>query len=218
MQNEMDIERAQGLTNSNGMKWVGKPLSLSYHSPLRSDDFVVEEDPFQHVTPPPAVRVNPPTEAQISFALSLLARKGGGHTEDSVRAMDRRSVSTLIDTLKKTPDAPKTVAATVTEGMYRNPATGDIFKVQVAHHGSGNLYAKRLVKLDEPKIKRSKEYSYEFEYAPGALKSILPEWKMTLEEAKEWGALYGACCNCGTVLTDEKSIAAGIGPICAGKF
>jgi hypothetical protein len=41
---------------------------------------------------------------------------------------------------------------------------------------------------------------------------------MTLDQAKAFGALYGACCNCGKTLTDERSIEAGIGPVCARKF
>jgi hypothetical protein len=44
------------------------------------------------------------------------------------------------------------------------------------------------------------------------------ETLMTLEDAKEFGRLYGMCCQCGATLTDEKSIEAGIGPVCAGKF
>ena len=100
-------------------------------------------------------------------------------------------------------------AAEVTEdGMYRTP-DGEIFKVQIAHHGSGNLYAKRLV------VGGGKG---RFEYEAGAIRKLRPEWKMTLEEAKEFGRLYGVCCNCAAVLTDEDSIAAGIGPVCATKF
>jgi hypothetical protein len=111
-----------------------------------------------------------------------------------------------------------TSTATVTQdGMYRDPDTGDIFKVQVAVHGSGNLYAKRLVELDEPKVMKTKTVSHEFVYEPGLLRRIKPEWRMTLEEAKAWGALYGTCCVCGATLTKEASIAAGIGPVCSGK-
>jgi hypothetical protein len=40
---------------------------------------------------------------------------------------------------------------------------------------------------------------------------------MTVEEAKAFGLLYGRCIVCGRTLTDEKSIADGIGPICAAK-
>jgi hypothetical protein len=41
---------------------------------------------------------------------------------------------------------------------------------------------------------------------------------MSLEDGKKYGKLYGVCCVCGRVLTDENSIQAGIGPVCANKF
>lgn len=99
--------------------------------------------------------------------------------------------------------APKVTAEPVTEGMYRI-ADGTVFKVQKAVHGSGNLYAKRLTEDG-------------FEYAPGAIRRLTLADKMTLDEAKAWGVLYGTCCVCGRTLTDETSIAQGIGPVCAGK-
>lgn len=109
---------------------------------------------------------------------------------------------------KATTPAP----ATITEdGMYQDPETGDVFKVQIAHHGSGNLYGKRLV-VEVPGEKGR------FEYEPGLLRRIRPEWKMTLDQATAFGRLYGVCCQCAAVLTDERSIAAGIGPVCARKF
>jgi Family of unknown function (DUF6011) len=39
-----------------------------------------------------------------------------------------------------------------------------------------------------------------------------------VEAAKRIGLLTGTCCVCGRSLTNEGSIEAGIGPICAGKF
>lgn len=39
-----------------------------------------------------------------------------------------------------------------------------------------------------------------------------------LATAQKYGKLSGSCCSCGRDLTDPESIAAGIGPICAGKF
>lgn len=104
------------------------------------------------------------------------------------------------------PEAKRNVSL---EGMHR--LDGEIYKVQVAVHGSGNEYAKLLVlQGDGDKGK--------FEYAPGAIRKLSPQTKMTLEEAKEFGRLYGVCCQCGATLTDENSIAEGIGPVCAGKF
>ena len=93
------------------------------------------------------------------------------------------------------------------DGMYRVPdgsVFGAVYKVQKAVHGSGRLYAKKL-------------HGTRFEYDPGAVFKIKPEHKMTLDEAKTFGKLYGVCCVCARTLTDEGSIAEGIGPICAGK-
>jgi len=95
-------------------------------------------------------------------------------------------------------------------GMYRNPLTEEIFKVQKAVHGSGHLYAKILIVHSEG--------SAEFEMASGMVRKIRLAWRMSIEEARKYGALYGVCVRCGRTLTDEYSIANGIGPICAGKI
>jgi hypothetical protein len=95
------------------------------------------------------------------------------------------------------------------DGMYKT-ADGTIWKVQRAVNGSGNLYAKRLV-VDEASRTGS------FEYAPGAITRLTAADKMSLEDAQAFGRLYGVCCVCGRTLTDESSIAAGIGPICSGR-
>lgn len=106
-----------------------------------------------------------------------------------------------------------------TEGVEIGPAEegmhqfgGVIFKVQRAVNGSGRLYAKALVEAP------GSDSGWTFEYAPGAIKNLSAATKLSLAEAKAFGALYGTCCVCGRTLTNEDSIAAGIGPICAGKF
>lgn len=117
------------------------------------------------------------------------------------------------------------------DGMYRNPETGEIFKVQMAVHGSGNLYAKQLFlglgdnggQTEEitriPLDATDKQvWTMDFRYVAGAIRKLDASWKMSLADAKEFGALYGVCCNCGRTLTDEGSIEAGIGPVCAGRF
>lgn len=95
----------------------------------------------------------------------------------------------------------------ITHGMYRKDDV--IYKVQKAVHGSGKLYAKVLV-VDGPG-------QGHFEYAPGAVTTLRIEHRMSPEEAAEFGRLYGICIVCGATLTDERSIEAGIGPICRGK-
>lgn len=98
------------------------------------------------------------------------------------------------------------------DGMYQT-SDGTIYKVQIAKNGSGNLYAKRLI-LDTDQ----RGTSARFEYAPGAIHNLYADQRMTTEQAAAFGALYGICCNCGRDLTDEDSIARGIGPICAKNF
>jgi len=101
------------------------------------------------------------------------------------------------------------------EGIYRK--SGTIYKVQIAHHGSGQAYAKRLVEtgVKDPKTGKNK---WRWEMARGFVFELRPEHALTRDQAAEFGKLYGVCCVCGTILTDEKSIEAGIGPICADKF
>lgn len=102
-------------------------------------------------------------------------------------------------------------------GMYRDPKTLEVFKVQVAVHGSGQLYAKRMFQLDEPKpLARGGMKVFDFVYARGAVNTIRPEWRLTLADAKEFGDLYGCCMRCGKTLTKETSIEHGMGDTCYG--
>lgn len=144
-----------------------------------------------------------------------------GHCRDyhgniaEVRECSRHTATHGMDAVRERgelfTDVPETVPAPrrepATEGMYR--LDGVIYKVQIAVHGSGKPYAKRLVQDGE---------RWSFEYAPGAMRKLGSRHLLTLEEAKEFGALYGTCCVCGRTLTNETSIEAGIGPICASKF
>lgn len=90
-------------------------------------------------------------------------------------------------------------------GMYQ--VDGVIYKVQRAVHGSGFLYAKRW-----------DEEAQGFEKETGAIRKIRASHRMTLEEAARFGQITNICGHCGRTLTDEDSIAAGIGPVCAGKY
>lgn len=191
---------------------------------------VTDDDPFADIeisyeapALPAAPVVFKASPAAINFAVDLLGHKLGLAPEEArtkVEAMDRREVSKLIDDLKGLRDKPQPGAVTE-DGMYRNPETGWIFKVQRAVHGSGNLYAKLLV-VDQAWERAEDgtvlvEGKAHFVYAPGAIKELRAEWRMTLEQRKGFGAMYGVCSDCGRTLTDEKSIAANIGPICARK-
>lgn len=159
------------------------------------------------------------TEKQINFLTKLLVERGGFETAPLLPPMTKKDASAKISELLDMPPVPKPSKPgkptddQVTEaGMYRDPSTGEIFKVQIAVHGSGKLYAKALVVEGE-----GHDADVYFEYAAGAIRKIKASWRMSLEEAKEFGALYGTCCVCGRTLTDEKSIDAGIGPVCGSR-
>lgn len=177
---------------------------------------------------------NTATQAQIRFINSLkeqcdMADPATAQAVELGRslwragAFDKAAASAVIDALKDAPRAeslPDPSKPGVTHTMRRNDATvpegmhtlnGKVYKVQRAIHGSGNLYAKELA-MDE------NGETWSFYYARGVIRSLSEETKMTLEDAKQFGVLYGTCVQCGRMLTNEESIKAGIGPVCAGKF
>lgn len=148
-----------------------------------------------------------------------------------------RDASWAIDMLIKLPKIKKetTPERELEAGIYRSPSNGQILKVYKAVHGSGRMCAKQLVVSSEcdghestsgpignviycDGSCRTGETSVRFEYLGLASRFVRDHRRMTLEQAKEFGAIYGVCCNCGATLTDERSIEAGIGPVCAGRF
>lgn len=128
--------------------------------------------------------------------------------EDNLTGGWEGTASKLIDDLFQ---ARKVAAAAAVEeapeGIHY--LDGTVYKVQVAHHGSGRKYAKQL----DPD-----GGGWEYLGRGGVFKQLSADTLMTLEDAQEFGRLYGMCCKCGATLTDESSIAAGIGPVCAQSF
>lgn len=127
------------------------------------------------------------------------------------RGLTFGEASKMIDYMKALPSKGKAFSRkpAVGEGMYKMGRR--IYRVQVAVNGSGYLYAKVLIPPNQtggkPRFRRDSS----------ALYKLRPEHAMTKEQAAEFGALYGFCVVCGRTLTDEGSIEAGIGPICASK-
>lgn len=164
----------------------------------------------------PADRTFPATPGQQDFVRFLINdRVMEQHlvakaTKMLNRGLTFQEASRIIDYTKPLPRKGKPAnKPQVDEGMYQ--MNGQIYRVQMAVHGSGYLYAKVLV---PPTMTGGKP---RFKRAPSALYKLRPEHRMTPEQAAEFGALYGFCVVCGRTLTDEQSIAKGIGPICETK-
>lgn len=168
-------------------------------------------------------RVSPATEPQKRFAFQLTRTRevlkdyadlSNEDLERKVGQMSKAEISTYISKMQEQPERLTVVKrrGELEDGIYRLP-DGTIYKVQQAVHRSGWQYAKRLVVTEN-----GTESTVSFVYEPGGISRIRPEYAITKEEAEKFGQLYGVCVLCGRTLTDEGSIAAGIGPICAGKM
>jgi hypothetical protein len=162
-----------------------------------------------------AVMVHPASPKQEAFILSLLAKREVPDTyaadlreRVALGALDSATASQSITFLRAQPlraaEAAKgrTGGLQVAEqGMYSGP-DGTVYRVVKA--ASGRLYAKRFTGKG-------------FVYAAGAIFSLTPSDRMTLDEVKEVGIRSGHCAVCGKELTDPQSVALGIGPVCAGR-
>ena len=93
------------------------------------------------------------------------------------------------------------------------------YKVLHAVHGSGHQYAKKMVIVltgeKDENGKPLKKGSWVREF--GILGKLRPEHVLSRENSKHFGEIYGCCSRCGRTLTDEKSIAYGMGPWCRGE-
>ena len=171
----------------------------------------------------------------LDFAKLLEDSKAGLIKKDPVGTMERPSGEAFFED-----EEPKKGVETqhdfgpVGEGYYRKD--GIIWKV-VRNQADTAFYAKHYV-IDFEKRDAMRELLEQaqesgddktigllgrktmgtWEYVPGMYQALRKGDALTQEEAKKWGALYGICCRCGRLLTNEDSIEAGIGPICASKF
>lgn len=169
----------------------------------------------------------PATERQINFLRTLAAERQAPEGQPfswagcglekylATYPPSASQASRMITWLMSLPkvQAPKTELAKLTPGAYRTP-DGTLYRVYPARQHEG-LLAKRIVIGEgwEP----GDPDRVGFEYAGRADRFVKPEHRLTLEEAAAFGQQYGVCCECGKLLTDPDSVAAGIGPVCAGK-
>jgi hypothetical protein len=158
---------------------------------------------MKSVSTPAAGGVRPASDKQRTYLRSLIERKG--HKQIDMDGLSAKEASELIDVLRTRPDAVD--APALEDGMYRR--NGQIYKVQHAVHGSGRQYAKVLADNGDG--------SFSFQFESGAIARLRAEHRLSLEEAQEFGKIYGVCCVCSRTLTDERSIDAGIGPVCGGR-
>lgn len=148
------------------------------------------------------VPLRPATERQVAYLLSLAATRQGGADAVSkvdLKAIDFDSASRLIESLKAAPEQKVVIEV----GAYRHDGTVYSVRSTVESH---RLYAVYWTGTGWS----VRDYNI--------VRWIKPEERLSLSEAKQFGAMTGMCCHCGRTLTDPKSVYAGIGPICAQRY
>lgn len=163
------------------------------------------------------------TEKQLAFIARLL-EEGRSATIffDGTKAGASRYIEALLASPRRATPAPAAQVATpatpavarpTSVGMYRQGE--DIYRVKESE--TGNLYAMKLTAISGQRLRDSDEavVRWTFVYERGAIHQLTAADKLTLEEAKQWGIRTGTCCVCARLLTDAKSVLAGIGPVCA---
>ena len=118
-----------------------------------------------------------------------------------------KQLSAVLRQIEQDKSGKRASVNPVTEvGMYRN--SQGVFRVKQSKRGS--FYAMRFIPEASTKSER-------FVYEAGAIYELSASDRMTIEQAQEIGALAGVCCVCGADLTNEKSVRAGIGSVCAKR-
>ena len=159
--------------------------------------------------------VVPPTDKQLQFAQALVTSKEGGQNllanvlqsrkVKDITQLSRGDVSGIINSLKNVKDAPLKITEV---GAYL--LDGTIYSIRQANESrkwsvwTYSDEAKKYVRNDVVK----KE----------VLKKVEPKDRLTLELAIKYSAQVGICVHCGRTLTLLKSVAGGMGAICAKKY
>lgn len=119
----------------------------------------------------------------------------------AAQAMPKPRVQSLF------PEAPK-VKEAVPVGFYF--LDGEVYKVKHSQGDTTRRYA-YIFKTDGTTKGR-------YEYTKGAIYRLTLADKLTLAQAAAIGHRTGVCCCCGKELSDSKSVALGIGPVCIKKY
>ena len=159
--------------------------------------------------------VIPPTERQVQFAQSLVTSKEGGQGllanvlqakgVHELSQLGRADVSAIINSLKNVKDAPMKITEV---GAYL--LDGTIYSIRQA--SESKKWSVWTYSADVNKYVRNDVVKNE------VLKKVEPKDRLTLELAIKYSAQVGICVHCGRTLTLLKSVAGGMGAICAKKY
>ena len=164
----------------------------------------------------------PATDKQVAFLLKLAAERPAWASVENLHADTIKAFATAADgkasasywigeALKRKERAAADAAGKLLEdGVYR---LGDTFyKVYHTVHGANVQVAKVLVVTSTQEGTFSGTWEY---VGKKPIYSLTPAHKLTQDEAKQFGLVYGMCVRCARDLTREESIHVGYGATCA---
>lgn len=167
--------------------------------------------------PAPAPAGPPATEKQLAFVRRLLTERDHGWADEAKvvdgLATSKAAASAAIESLLAMPKVTAAgVVHTLEDGIYQDEG-GTIWKVYHTVHGANQQTAKRLVITEVAEGKYEGEFVYE---GKAGLVGLTPAMRLSEEDAKRIGSVYGFCVRCAKTLTLEESQYVGYGKTCAG--
>ncbi|MFI6485267.1 DUF6011 domain-containing protein [Nonomuraea sp. NPDC050663] len=162
----------------------------------------------------------PATEPQIKFWEKLLESRTHPFTEETLapvrEAIERgelpaATMRLMIDSLQGMPW--KNARTFVAPGFYRYTQDGEsgVCEVRENPHNKRRMaFTLHLPEDGGQKLDRR--------YAKGVIATLTDDDRLSIEEAAAWGKQTGYCICCYALLTDPKSVALGIGPVCRKKY
>jgi hypothetical protein len=150
----------------------------------------------------------PVTSKQLAFFKRLVGDEVYTAKEGELTALSSVAASQVIDQLLKTQrEQSNTLLRKTPIGFHY--AQGSVYRVRES--STGNMYATQFV--------QDLYGAWSFQYVGRKPFNMFSESTiMTLEQAQEFGKNFGICVRCGALLTDDVSIAQGMGPVCIKKW
>lgn len=169
-----------------------------------------KDQSFAHSLLASVAKYGQPTPKQAEWIAKLAVRAATPPEPPKPAAVLDRIVA-MFDKAKETLKQPRVRFVTEDKRKFVVSAAG------ADSRNPGWLY----IKADSQyigKVSPQGEYFMTRDADPTWAKSLL-EFNVNPEQsAKHYGHETGECCFCGLTLTDERSVTAGYGPICAAKY
>jgi len=139
--------------------------------------------------------------------------------EVGVKHLERKLASDTIDWLKKLPLRPaakqQPAKQPLVMGVYQHD--GQLFVVK-PRKDKTRLYAMRVVESAPRLTEKGEVVDFELVFAPGMMKALDLSERLTMLQAESLLIRFERCINCHRHLKAAKSVAEGIGPVCASKM